>query len=203
MTRSTNDFQALSCARTWCKAVKGNAIVPSYVLEFLLGQYCATDDEASIQSGIETVKDILRKHYVHRNEAGLIRSNIREKGRWKVIDKISVDLNDRQWMSMRRRSQIWDQRRSSLIPDTVKAHPKLLVSGVWCIADVEYEHSEDKRVTPWISEEPEADPAFQVRLRCLSDSPRRLCDRGVDRSPVADGRFQSRTVWEAAASYCS
>src|SRR5215471_19979741 len=61
------------------KAVKGNAIVPSYVLEFLLGQYCATNDEASIQSGIETVKEILRKHYVHRNEAGLIRSNIRER----------------------------------------------------------------------------------------------------------------------------
>lgn len=52
------------------KAVKGNAIVPTYVLEYLLGQYCATDDEASIATGIETVKDILRKHYVHRSEAG-------------------------------------------------------------------------------------------------------------------------------------
>jgi ATP-dependent Lon protease len=48
------------------KAVKGNAIVPSYVLEYLLGQYCATSDEASINSGVETVKDILGKHYVHR-----------------------------------------------------------------------------------------------------------------------------------------
>ena len=57
------------------KAVKGNAIVPTYVLEYLLGQYCATDDEASIETGIETVKEILRKHYVHRNEAGLIQSN--------------------------------------------------------------------------------------------------------------------------------
>src|SRR5690606_462933 len=77
------------------KIVKGNAIVPSYVLEYLLGQYCATDDEESIQSGIETVKDILRRHYVHRNEAGLVRSTIKEKGRHKVIDKISVDLNER------------------------------------------------------------------------------------------------------------
>lgn len=49
------------------KAVKGNAIVPTYVLEYLLGQYCATDDEASIQTGIETVKEILHRHYVHRN----------------------------------------------------------------------------------------------------------------------------------------
>ena len=65
--------------KTWLKTVKGNAIVPTYVLEYLLGQYCATNDEASIQSGIETVKEILRKHYVHRNEAGLVRFN--DKGK--------------------------------------------------------------------------------------------------------------------------
>lgn len=71
------------------KAVKGNAIVPTYVLEYLLGQYCATDDEASIETGIETVKDILRRHYVHRSEAGLVQSTIREQGRYKVIDHTS------------------------------------------------------------------------------------------------------------------
>ena len=83
-------FAGLVVRKDLVKAVKGNAIVPSYVLEYLLGQYCATNDEASIESGIETVKDILAKHYVHRNQANLIRSNIREKGRYKVIDKINV-----------------------------------------------------------------------------------------------------------------
>ncbi|MBN8973638.1 MAG: BREX system Lon protease-like protein BrxL [Rhizobiales bacterium] len=142
-------FPGLVVRKDLVKAVKGNAIVPSYVLEFLLGQYCATNDESSIQSGIETVKEILRKHYVHRNEAGLIRSNIREKGRWKVIDKISVDLNtdkdayEATFANLGIKKVIIDS-------DTVKAHPKLLVSGVWCIADVEYEHSEDKNVEPWI-----------------------------------------------------
>ena len=142
-------FPGLVVRKDLVKAVKGNAIVPSYVLEFLLGQYCATNDETSIQSGIETVKEILRKHYVHRNEAGLIRSNIREKGRWKVIDKISVDLNtdkdayEATFANLGIKKVIIDS-------DTVKAHPKLLVSGVWCIADVEYEHSEDKNVEPWI-----------------------------------------------------
>lgn len=142
-------FPGLVVRKDLVKTVKGNAIVPSYVLEFLLGQYCATNDEASIQSGIETVKEILRKHYVHRNEAGLIRSNIREKGRWKVIDKISVDLNtdkdayEATFANLGIKKVIIDS-------DTVKAHPKLLVSGVWCIADVEYEHSEDKNVEPWI-----------------------------------------------------
>ncbi|OYZ13693.1 MAG: TIGR02688 family protein [Sphingomonadales bacterium 28-64-96] len=88
-------FPGLVVRKDLVKAVKGNAIVPTYVLEYLLGQYCATNDETSILSGIETVKDILRKHYVHRNEAGLIKSNIREKGRWKIIDRISVALNDK------------------------------------------------------------------------------------------------------------
>ena len=77
------------------KAVKGNAIVPTYVLEYLLGQYCATDDEASIKTGIETVKEILRVHYVLRSEAKLVQSTIREKGRHKVIDQISVSLNEK------------------------------------------------------------------------------------------------------------
>lgn len=142
-------FAGLVVRKDLVKTVKGNAIVPSYVLEYLLGQYCATSDEASIQSGIETVKDILAKHYVHRNEAGLVRSNIREKGRYKVIDKVSVALNDKK--------DTYEAAFSNLgVKDvlvdtaTVKAHPKLLVSGVWCIADVEYEYTEDKNVSPWI-----------------------------------------------------
>ena len=87
-------FPGVVVRKDLVKAVKGNAIVPSYVLEYLLGQYCATDDEATIETGISTVKEILAKHYVHRNEAGLIRSNIKEKGRYKVIDKVTVSLND-------------------------------------------------------------------------------------------------------------
>jgi len=65
------------------------------VLEYLLGQYCATDDEASIETGIETVKNILRKHYVHRCEAGLVQSTIKERGRYKVIDQVNVALNEK------------------------------------------------------------------------------------------------------------
>jgi ATP-dependent Lon protease len=88
-------FPGVVVRKDLVKTVKGNAIVPTYVLEYLLGQYCATSDEASIQSGIETVKEVLLKHYVHRNESGLIKSIIKEKGRHKVIDKISVALNDK------------------------------------------------------------------------------------------------------------
>lgn len=133
------------------KAVKGNAIVPTYVLEYLLGQYCATDDEASIETGIETVKEILRKHYVHRSEAGLIQSTIKEKGRYKVIDQISVSLNEKT-DSYEATFDNLGIKKVAVDSGTVKAHPKLLVTGVWCIADVQYEFSEDARTSPWVLE---------------------------------------------------
>ena len=142
-------FAGLVVRKDLVKTVKGNAIVPSYVLEYLLGQYCATNDEDSINSGIETVKEILSKHYVHRNEAGLIRSTIKEKGRHKVIDKISVSLNDKDDVYEAQFANL-GIKKVLIDSGTIKAHPKLLVGGVWCIADVEYEHTEDKSITPWI-----------------------------------------------------
>ena len=142
-------FPGLVVRKDLVKTVKGNAIVPTYVLEYLLGQYCATSDEPSIRTGIETVKEILRKHYVHRNEAGLIRSNIREKGRYKVIDKIGVALNDKTDAYEAAFSNL-GIKKVLVDSGTVKAHPKLLVSGVWCIADIEYEFTADKNASPWI-----------------------------------------------------
>ena len=144
-------FSGVVVRKDLVKEVKGNAIVPTYVLEYLLGQYCATSDEESIQTGIESVKNILRDHYVHRNEAGLIRSTIKEKGRHKVIDKISVSLNDK--------ADVYEATFSNLgiskvlVPaETIKNHPKLLVNGIWCIAALEYMPSEDKNQCPWVLE---------------------------------------------------
>ena len=142
-------FAGLVVRKDLVKAVKGNAIVPSYVLEYLLGQYCATNDEATIQTGIETVKEILRKHYVHRNEAGLVRSTIKEKGRHKVIDRISVSLNDKDDVYEAEFANL-GIKKVLIDSNTVKAHQKLLVGGVWCIADVEYEYTEDKSASPWL-----------------------------------------------------
>ena len=142
-------FAGLVVRKDLVKAVKGNAIVPSYVLEYLLGQYCATNDEATIQTGIETVKEILRKHYVHRNEAGLVRSTIKEKGRHKVIDRISVSLNDKDDVYEAEFANL-GIKKVLIDSNTVKTHQKLLVGGVWCIADVEYEYTEDKSASPWI-----------------------------------------------------
>jgi ATP-dependent Lon protease len=142
-------FAGLVVRKDLVKTVKGNAIVPTYVLEYLLGQYCATNDEASIQTGIDTVREILRKHYVHRNEAGLVRSTIKEKGRHKVIDRISVSLNDKDDVYEAEFANL-GIKKVLIDSGTVKSHQKLLVGGVWCIADLEYEYTEDKSASPWI-----------------------------------------------------
>lgn len=131
------------------KAVKGNAIVPSYVLEYLLGQYAASDDEATIQAGIDKVRGILAQHYVHRNESELVKSKIRERGRFRIIDKVSVTLNEK--------DDVYEASFANLgisgvmvEASTVNAHQKLLVGGVWCLCDIEYFHNDDGRVAPWI-----------------------------------------------------
>lgn len=131
------------------KAVKGNAIVPTYVLEYLLGQFAATDDEATIQAGIETVRRILAENYVHRGEAELVKSRIRERGRLRVIDKVTVTLNEKE--------DVYEATFANLgisgvlvEPGVIKANEKLLVSGVWCQCDIEYFHTEDRRAVPWI-----------------------------------------------------
>lgn len=131
------------------KAVKGNAIVPTYVLEYLLGQYAASDDEATIQAGIEAVRKILADHYVHRNESELVKSTIRERGRHRIIDKVSVTLNDKEDVYEASFSNLGV---SGVIVDahTVTQNPKLFVGGVWCICDVEYFHTDSARVVPWI-----------------------------------------------------
>lgn len=142
-------FPGVVVRKDLVKAVKGNAIVPSYVLEYLLGQYAATDDETTIQAGIRSVRKILADHYVHRNESELVKSTIRERGRHKVIDKVTVSLNEK--------DDVYEAEFANLgikqvlvEPATIKAHPKLLVGGVWCICDVEYFHSENPKVVPWI-----------------------------------------------------
>lgn len=131
------------------KAVKGNAIVPSFVLEYLLGQYAASDDEATIQSGIESVRKILADHYVHRNQAELVKSHIRETGRYRVIDKVQVQLNEKDDTYEAEFANL-GIKQVIVAPATIKAHPKLLVGGVWCICDIEYQHSDNARVVPWI-----------------------------------------------------
>ncbi|WP_019309254.1 BREX system Lon protease-like protein BrxL [Kocuria rhizophila] len=141
-------FPGVVVRKDLVKAVKGNAIVPTYVLEYLLGQYAASDDEATIQAGIGSVRKILADHYVHRNQSELAKSMIRERGRYKIIDKVTVALNDK---DDRYEAEFSNLGIKGVIVEsaTVNAHPKLLVGGVWCICDIDYFHFDDARVVPW------------------------------------------------------
>lgn len=141
-------FPGVVVRKDLVKTVKGNAIVPTYVLEYLLGQYAATDDEATIRAGIESVRAILRDHYVHRGENRLVQSRIREKGRHRVIDKVSASLNERKDVYEVEFSNLGISR-VEISPGTVRNHPKLLTGGVWCICDIVYAHSGDPKEVPW------------------------------------------------------
>ncbi len=77
------------------KKIKEGANVPVYVLEYLLGQYCASTDEAIIEDGMKTVKQVLVENYVRPDESEKVKSIVREKGGLKVIDKVTVSLNEK------------------------------------------------------------------------------------------------------------
>lgn len=133
------------------KLVKGNAIVPTYVLEYLLGQYCATDQEEAIAAGITTVRDIISKHFVHRDEAQVIKSTIREKGNHRIIDRVSVELNE----SADRYEAYFTNLALKKVPineGIVKRHKKLLSGGVWSIITMGYVPIDDRDGTPWVIE---------------------------------------------------
>ncbi len=130
------------------KLIKEGANVPVYVLEYLLGMYCATDDEQTIAAGIAKVKEILSKNYVRPDESEKIKSLIREKGRYKIIDKVSAKLNERAdiYQGMLHNINI---NGVNIDDEYIRRYEKLLSGGVWCIITVEYEYEESAKTTPF------------------------------------------------------
>ena len=130
------------------KKIKEGANVPVYVLEFLLGQYCSSDDEDVIETGVANVKRILAENYVRPDEAQKILSVLRQRGSYTVIDKITVNLNIK--------TDSYEAEFSNLgikaIPiseDYPTKYDRLLCGGIWCIVQLEYEYvEEDKRRSP-------------------------------------------------------
>ena len=132
------------------KKIKDSANVPTYVLEYLLGTYCTSDDEQEIEAGIEQVKRILADNYVRPDEAEKIKAKIKENGTYTVIDKLSVKLNER-----------IDQYEADFLflgikgiyvhPKYVREYDKLLAGGIWCIVDLTYFYNEDeKKQSPFV-----------------------------------------------------
>ena len=133
------------------KLVKGNAVVPTYVLEYLLGQYCASDDESIISEGIERVKSILSQHFVHRDEAQFVMEAVRRKGSHRIIDKVSVRLNDKKDLMEANFANL-GLNKVPIADAIVEEHKKLLSDGVWCILTLAYLRTDDKASSPWMIE---------------------------------------------------
>lgn len=132
--------------------IKGNLPVPIYVLEYLLGQECAINDEEIIKAGVDKVRSIITNNYVNRSESEMVKSKIRDHGSYKIIDKINVELNDRKNQHEADFANLGIKNVPT--PDSiVRKNPKLLSGdGVWCIVSMGYDHSKDAECR-WIIED--------------------------------------------------
>jgi len=130
------------------KQIKEGANVPVYVLEYLLGMYCATDDEATINDGIQKVKQILADNYVRPDESEKIKSKIKDKGRFKIIDKVTVKLNEK---SDRYEGFLSNSNIKNVVVDDsyIRKYEKLLAGGIWCILTLEYFFEENSKDSPF------------------------------------------------------
>ena len=185
------------------KLVKEGANVPVYVLEYLLGSYCASNDEIVIQEGLRTVKRILSENYVRPDEAEKVKSTVRERGSLKLIDKVTVTLNEKR--------DVYEALLSNLgvgrieVPSAiVKKFEKLLVGGIWCIITLEYFFEEDQKGTPFLLRDlkpiqmPNMDleELFQAR-RAFSE--KQWIDVLLRSTGMEPTNFQDRVKWHLLA----
>lgn len=131
-------FRGYVVKKDLVRQVKVGANVPVFVLEYLIANSCSTDDEEKVKEGMANVKKILSEHYVNPEESSLIHSKIREKGSFKIIDKISVELDakrDIYWAKL----QNSNITNGNISDNLVKEHEKMLMGGIWAIIDVDYD----------------------------------------------------------------
>ncbi len=131
-------FRGYVVKKDLVRSVKVGANVPVFVLEYLIANSCSTDDDEQIRKGMKNVKKVLSEHYVNPEESSLIHSRIKEKGRYKIIDKISVSLDSKKdlyWAAL----QNSNIKNGNIDDYLVRQHEKMLMGGIWAIIDVEYD----------------------------------------------------------------
>ncbi|WP_159153674.1 MULTISPECIES: protease Lon-related BREX system protein BrxL [Acinetobacter] len=130
------------------KLIKEGANVPVYVLEYLLGMYCASDDPEIIEQGLRNVKTVLAENYVRPDEAEKVKSLVRERGSYKVIDRVTVKLNERKDKYEASFSNL-GIKDAEISAGIVKEYEKLLVGGIWVIATLSYYYEEGQTNSPF------------------------------------------------------
>ena len=130
------------------KQLKEGANVPVYVLEYLLGMYCASDDLTVVEQGLANVKTVLAENYVRPDEAEKVKSLIRERGSYKIIDKLTVKLNPTKDVYEAMLSNM-GIKNAQISAEIVKQNEKLLTGGIWCIVTMQYYHEENQKISPF------------------------------------------------------
>ena len=147
-TKLRDNFAGRIVRKDLTKKIKEGANVPVYVLEFLLGQYCGSDDEEIIEQGINKVKKILSDNFVRPDEAQKTLSTLRSKGFFTVIDKVTINLNIRKDRYEAEFSNL-GIKEIPVSEEYPQKYDRLLCGGIWCIVQLEYEYDEvDKFSSP-------------------------------------------------------
>nr|WP_297708214.1 protease Lon-related BREX system protein BrxL [uncultured Butyrivibrio sp.] len=122
--------------------MKKGSNIPTYVLEYLLGMYCATDDDEAIEAGISRIRKIISENYVSPDQSEYIKSRIKEEGQYTVIDKVSVELDEREDKYIARFTNL-NIDPFEVQSELVISNEKLLIGGIWSIVKLEYVGSVD------------------------------------------------------------
>ncbi|MEG0279493.1 MAG: protease Lon-related BREX system protein BrxL [Morganella sp. (in: enterobacteria)] len=185
------------------KQLKEGANVPVYVLEYLLGMYCASDDDEVVEQGLQSVKRILSDNYVRPDEAEKVKSLIRERGSYKIIDKVTVKLNQKKDVYEAQLSNLGI--KDALVPSQmVKDNEKLLTGGIWCMITVNYFYEEGKKTSPFslFTLKPiqmpnmDMDEVFEARKQFDRDQWIDILLRSVGMEPA---NIEQRTKWHLIA----
>ena len=198
-----NEFKGRIVRKDLTKQLKEGANVPVYVLEYLLGMYCSAAEDDLIDEGMKNVKKILTENYVRPDEAEKAKSLIREKGTHKVIDKVTVKLNQKKDIYEASLSNIGI--KDAVVPNKiVKENEKLLTGGIWCIITVSYYYEEGQKVSPFsvFSLKPIQMPSmnmeevYQARRKFTMDQWIDMLLRSIGMEPA---NLDHRTKWHLIA----
>ena len=147
--KSTSVFAGKVVRKDLLHQIKGGENVPSYVLEYLLGKYCASDNDEEIRIGVDAVKETLTSNYFRHDEANKAQSLVERKGKHRFIDRIEVRFlasENKYWASM----DHFGYTKIHISEDFHRRYERLLEGGIWAIIDVEFRLPEEgKKDSPF------------------------------------------------------
>jgi ATP-dependent Lon protease len=185
------------------KRLKEGANVPVYVLEYLLGMYCAVEDEEVIREGMKTVKSILAENYVRPDEAEKVKSKIKEHGNYKIIDKVTVRLNEKKDIYEAILSNL-GVKGIEISSSYIKQFEKLLVGGIWCILNLQYLYEENSNASPFIVTELKPIQMPNLDLEAVFEGRRAFTEKQwidvlLRSTGLEPANFEDRVKWHLLA----